>query len=344
MLERLVQKIFIAIVKQDNGYEVATLSVKKKKTLFKERHRFEGDTPSAAMKRQVHEMAGLSPIFYISTLNMQSNQGAYEGCSIPMDANGVERIGVKTLCRDKQWTQYSGVDELNKLNYEYESFGLDFIFSPFSIIEHFFADKIKEGFALYALAAEGTLTLAIIDQGKVEYAQHTVLAQNNAKSDAVKELDLPMGEAEEEIDVGGIRLDDIEMLEDLDIIDELDSLADIEDLNELEEITEFTEDQPTMEEKRMEYQQKGFSLKGALDGSHEDFQRFHVIQGVLDRFYNSDYCKNRFVETVFIADTKGESLDLKRFLEEELFLNVLVRHVDLCDEINALALLEEEGL
>lgn len=343
MLERLVQKIFIAIVKLDSGYDVVTLSVKKKKPLFKERHHFEEDTPSPAMKRHVHEMAGLSPIFYISTLNMQPNQGAYEGCSIPVDANGIERIGVKTLCRDKQWTQYSGVDELNKLAYEYESFGLDFIFSPFSILEHFFADKTNEGFALYVLAAEGAVTLAIMDQGKVEYAQHTLLVQST-KGDIAKELDLPIDATEEEMDVGGIHLDDIEMLEDLDIIDELDSLADIEDLNELEEITEFTEDQPTMEEKRMEYQQRNFSLKGALDGSHEDFQRFTVIQSVLERFYNSNQCKNRFVETVFIADTKGESIDLKRFLEEELFLNVLVRHIDLCDEVNALSLLEEEGL
>ncbi len=343
MLERLVQKIFIAIVKQDSGYEVATQSVKKKKTLFKERHHFEGKELSAAMKRHIHEMMALSPIFYISTLNLQANQGAYEGCSHPIDANGIERIGVKTLCRDKQWTQYAGVDELNTLMYEYENVGLDFIFSPFSILEHFFADKMSEGFALYALAAEGTLSIAIIDKGKVEYAHHSLLTQTK-KEQSVSELELPISEADEEIDVGGIRLDEIEMLEDLDIIDELDSLADIEDLNELEEITEFTEDQPTMEEKRMEYQQRSFSLKGVLDGSHEDFQRFNLIQGALDRFYNSDQCKNRFVETVFIADTKGESADLKRFLEEELFLNVLVRHIDLCDEVNALALLEEEEL
>jgi hypothetical protein len=57
-----------------------------------------------------------------------------------------------------------------------------------------------------------------------------------------------------------------------------------------------------------------------------------------------DECRSRFVETVCIADSQGGSEELKRYLEEELFLNVLVRKVDVIESIHALAIQEEEGL
>jgi hypothetical protein len=50
------------------------------------------------------------------------------------------------------------------------------------------------------------------------------------------------------------------------------------------------------------------------------------------------------VETIYVADGYGSGTELKRYLEEELFLNVLIRHIDVADEVIALAMLEEEGL
>ena len=64
----------------------------------------------------------------------------------------------------------------------------------------------------------------------------------------------------------------------------------------------------------------------------------------LQRFYQSDECQNRFIETVCIADGGNGGDELKRYLEEELFLNVLVRRVNICEGVNALAQLEEENL
>jgi hypothetical protein len=140
---------------------------------------------------------------------------------------------------------------------------------------------------------------------------------------------------------GLINLDDIEGLEDLDIIDDLDSLSDIDDLNELEEVYEFSEDMPTSEEKRLSREDS--MIKGTMDDSAEDYEHFNYIQKTLQQFYSTEECRDRFVETVCIANSKGRSEELKRYLEEELFLNVLIRKIDVLETINALAIQEEEG-
>lgn len=346
MLERLFQKIFVSIVHVEDGHEVLTVALKNKKVLYKEQRHFEGDEPSRLMNRYIQEAVDVSPIYYISTLNTQAHQGAHAGCANNKKTQHSDDTRVSEVCRNKKWTLYASFDDLHSLTYEYNAIGLDFIFSPFSILEHSFADKIKETFALYAFSMPGLFTIAIFDNGTLEYAHH----YTNQKSSDMEEtsgeamgIDFSSNIVEEEEDRDGlINLDDIEGLEDLDIIDDLDSLSDIDDLNELEEVHEFSEDMPTSEEKRLS--REHMMIKEEIDGSAEDYQHFSYIQKTLHQFYSMDECRNRFLETVCIADSKGTSDELKRYLEEELFLNVLVRKVNVIETINALAMQEEEGL
>jgi len=345
VLERLFQKIFVSIVPDDQGHEVLTVALKNKKILYKERRHFEGSEPSSSMNRYIQEAIDPSPIYYISTMNAYPHQGAYEGCLTKGKTQHNDDTQVRELCRDKKWTFYASLDDLHSLTYKYSTVGVDFIFSPFSILEYAFADKIKDGFALYAFSMQNLFTIAIFDAGILEYAHHysyqnITAAENSAEASS---LDFTSPMAENYEDDGLINLDDIEGLEDLDIIDDLDSLSDIDDLDELEEVHEFSEDMPTSEEKR-QGKEHSFLIKGDMDGSAEDYQRFNYIQKTLNQFYSLEACRNRFVETVCIADSQGGNEELKRYLEEELFLNVLVRKVDVLETINSLAILEEEGL
>jgi len=346
VLERLFQKIFVSIVPADQGHEVLTVALKKNKILYKERRHFEGSEPSTSMNRYIQEVVDVSPIYYISTLNVNSHQGAYEGCLRKGKTQHNDDRQISEICRDKKWTFYASLDELHALTYEYSTVGLDFIFSPFSILEYTFADKVKDGFALYAFSMPGLFTIAIFDAGILEYAHHYSYQKTTDVQDESAEassLDFTSPTVENYDDDGLINLDDIEGLEDLDIIDDLDSLSDIDDLDELEEVHEFSEDMPTSEEKRLS-KENSFLIKGEMDNSAEDYQRFTYIQKTLNQFYSMEACRNRFVETVCIADSQGGSEELKRYLEEELFLNVLVRKIDVLETINALAILEEEGL
>lgn len=346
MLERLFQKIFVSIVPVEDGHEVLSVVLKNKKVLYKEKRHFEGSEPSKNMNRYIQEMIDPSPIYYISTINTLSHQGAHKGCAKGKTQHN-DDTKISEVCRNKNWTLYASLDDLHALTYEYHTVGLDFIFSPFSILEHSFADKMNDMFALYVFAMPGLFTVAIFQGDKLEYAHHYARKKTSPEDDALPEASAmdfgsPVDEQEEENE-GLISLDDIEGLEDLDIIDDFDSLGDIDDLNELEEVHEFSEDMPTNEEKRLG-REHSFMIKGDMDSSAEDYERFGYIQKTLQQFYSMDECLNRFIETVCIADSKGGSEELKRYLEEELFLNVLVRKVDVSETINALAILEEEGL
>jgi hypothetical protein len=344
VLERLFQKIFVSIVPIADGHEVLTVAVKNKKIIYREQRHFEGDEPSAAMNRYIQEAVDPSPIFYISTIDTQPYQGAYVGCLGKGKTQHIDDTRVSEVCRNKKWTYYASLDGLHALTYQYHTVGLDFIFSPFSLLEHAFEDKMKGTFALYAFSMPGLFTVAIFDGDTLEYAHHYAHKNGTAEeaNAYTSDTDFASNIVEEEEKDGLINLDDIEGLEDLDIIDDLDSLSDIDDLNELEEVHEFSEDMPTTEEKRLSKEHS--LIKGSMDSSAEDYQRFHYIQKTLNQFYSMEECRNRFVETVCIADSQGASDELKRYLEEELFVNVLVRKVDVIETISALAMKEEEGL
>lgn len=346
MLERLFQKIFVSIVPVVDGHEVLTVALKKNKVIYKEKRHFEGVEPSNAMNRYIQEAIDPSPIYYISTINTQPHQGAHSGCANKGKTQHSDETKVSEVCRNKNWTLYASLDDLHELTYAYHTVGLDFIFSPFSILEHTFGDKMHETFALYAFSMPGLFSVAIFEGNKLEYAHHYSDKKSAVQEDVVEASAMEFtshADEEEDTEEGLIHLDDIEGLEDLDIIDDLDTLSDIDDLNELEEVHEFSEDMPTNEEKRLS-RENSFMIKGDLDSSAEDYQRFSYIQKTLQQFYSMTECRNRFVETVCIADSQGGSEELKRYLEEELFLNVLVRKVDVIETINALAILEEEGL
>lgn len=346
MLERLFQKIFVSIVPVADGHEVLSVALKNKKVLYKEKRHFEGAEPSNAMNRYIQEVIDPSPIYYISTINTQPHQGAHEGCLNKGKTQHSDDTKVSEVCRNKKWSLYASLDDLHALTYEYHTVGLDFIFSPFSILEHSFADKLKDTFALYAFSMPGLFTVAIFQGDKLEYAHHYSDKKSPGQEDVLEASAMNFAshlEEEEDESDGLIHLDDIEGLEDLDIIDDLDSLSDIDDLNELEEVHEFSEDMPTSEEKRLG-REHSFAIKGNMDSSAEDYQRFGYVQKTLNQFYGMPECRNRFIETVCIADSQGGSEELKRYLEEELFLNVLVRKVDVIETISALAILEEEGL
>jgi hypothetical protein len=344
VIERFYRKIFIAIVEDGGVSDIRVVAQKRKKILYKESRRFEGDHSVKDVASYLRKYLEESPLHYVAVLNNDVKQGALVGCSEYMADEMEEIIGMKTLCREGKWLLYSTHRELDLLADRYKSIGLDFIFSPFSVLEHFFADKIKGGFALYALGQKDSFSIALFEEGRLEYAHHYPMAEKSVLGieNEITLSGFTEGMKDEEEIERGINLDDIESLDDLDILEELDDLGDIEDLDTIEEIAEFSEDELTYEERKVS--SFGNNMKLEMDRFNNDYRRFELIQRTLIRFYGSDQCHNRFVETVYIADAYGGGSELKRYLEEELFLNVIVRHIDVADEVIALSMIEKEGL
>ncbi|MBD3809163.1 MAG: hypothetical protein IE884_01375 [Sulfuricurvum sp.] len=338
MIEWLYRKIFIAIVSDRDGYDVRAIALKQNKVLQKEAKRFDGENAFEEMHKFLRKQMDDTPLHYIALLNSDPHQGAISGCSLHNIDH--ELSGAKTLCRNQKWLLHTSLSEIDALKKRFSEVGIDYLFSPFSIIEHFFHDKISTGLALYALAQKDSFSVAIFDEGILEFAHHYPLHVPSEETN--ENIDGAIGFTvgiEEEVEKG-IDLDEIESLDDLDIIDELDGLSDIEDLDSLEEIAEFSEDEPTLEEKRSSALSAN-TTKSEMDRFGDDYLRFELIQKTLKTFYVSEQCRNRFIETVYIADGYGSGSELKSYLEEELFLNVLIRRIDLGDEVIALAMSED---
>lgn len=345
MIKRFYRKIFVAIVQDGGKYDVRVVAKKQKKLLYKESRVFEGTSAHEDIRVYLRKYLEESPLHYVALLNPAHKQGALSGCKHHHEDDTEELSGAKTLCQNEEWLLYSSLRELESIQMQYKTIGLDFIFSPFSVLEHFFRDKTDGDFALYALAQKDSFSIALFEDGKLEYARHYPMQEKNGLSieDESSTIGFSVGIKEEDEADKGISLDDIESLDDLDILEELDDLSDIEDLDSLEEIAEFSEDEPTFEEKRIVFP-RGSEIKNEMDKFNNDYRRFELIQRTLAHFYGGEQCRNRFVETVYIADAYGSGAELKRYLEEELFLNVLIRHIDLADEVTALAMAEEEEM
>lgn len=339
MIGWLYRKYFVAIVPNGERYDVSVAAYRQKKRLFKETKHFEGEFSAEEIARFVKKYSEETPFCYVAVLNSDPHQGALEGCSIH-DINDEEEISsVRTLCRKQKWMLYTAESELESLQRRYAKTGLDFIFSPFSVIERFFADKIGGKLALYVLAQKDSLSIAFFEEGKLEFAHYSTMHRMEGETTAEAGGIIGFSVGDEEDRSRGINLDDIETLEDLEIIDDLDDLSNIEDLDTLEEIVEFSEDGPMLEEKRSSLFH-GKETKEENDGFNDDFYRFELIEKTLARFYGGEHCRNRFIETVYIADGYGSSNELKRYLEDELFVSVMIRKIDLGEEVISLSLHE----
>ncbi len=76
---------------------------------------------------------------------------------------------------------------------------------------------------------------------------------------------------------------------------------------------------------------------------NEDYQRFSLIQTSVAHFYKDEKYESTFLENIYIADAVGVSGDLKKYLEEEMFLNVYIKETKIDAEVCKLAK-EELGL
>ena len=136
---------------------------------------------------------------------------------------------------------------------------------------------------------------------------------------------------EEEIDLtaedNSINLEDI----DVDEIDELEEFGDIEDLDAIEDIDEFAEIKDEVQNVTQEVKEE--YLPEDDTGFNDDYQRFSLIQDAIRDYYKDDRYNSKFIENIYIADSIGVSSDLKRYLEEEMFLNVYIRQIDLSAEV-----------
>ena len=287
---------------------------------------------STEMEEYIAEFTKESPFFYISILDNSISQGAIPTCSKQNIPLYYDLSSSEYKCQDNKWIYYTAKNDLYELEKIYSKVGIDFIFSPFTVLSHFFKDKIDSYLAMFILVEEDAVTLSIFDNSELLFGEYLVM-EKGIESDELlidEDDDMDLSMEEESID-----LDDIDAIDD---IDELDDFGDIADLDSIEDIDEFS-DAKDIEEELAETLEDESPIKEE-DGFSEDYQIFSLIQSSVKSFYNNNKYSSVFIENVYIGDSVGVSSDLKKYLEEEMFLNVYIRQLDLAAEVCEIAKME----
>jgi hypothetical protein len=277
-----------------------------------------------------------SPFYYISILDTSVSQGAIPTCSKNQLGRYHDVSSCEYRCFRDKWSYFTSQSDLYVLEKQYKQIGLDFIFSPFVLMANFFKDKIDSHLAMFVLVEENYLSLAIFDNSELLFAKHLDV-RNHKDEESVLVYEDDVNDLNFELD-DGIDLEDISAIDNMDAMDDF---GNIEDLDTLEEIDEFS-DSKDLEE---EFYEAGTSLSNSSSagGISEDYHRFLLIQNSVKRFYADDKYDGKFVESVYIADGCGISSDLKGYLEEEMFLSVYVRKIDLAMQVCEMAKAELES-
>ena len=324
LFEKLYLKVFVNIVIYRSHTVVYIELCNTKTTVQSIEESFQTVKLNNKVYEFISEYIKESPYYYISILDASSTQGAIHTCKSAQMERYFDKETSKYKCYNDRWAFYTSKSELTRLQQEYKEIGLDFVFSPFVLLANFFKDKINTHLAMFILIEENYITLSVFDNSELLFAKHLDM-QNSHESD---ELLMDDG-SDEELDLD---IDSSIDLEDVDVMDDLDDFGDIEDLDSIGEIDEFAEDEEIQENTNDAEEDDAESGE-----FNEDYQRFSLIQSAINRFYKDDTYNSKFIEDTYIADGVGISGDLKRYLEEEMFLSVYVRNLDLCVEVCELA-------
>lgn len=344
VFERLYLKVYVGIVIKLERIEIVIELVKGDKVKERITETFKREPKYTRVQKFMTPYLDETPFHYIAFLNPVEIQGALPTCLRREAAEFTDLSTSITLCQDQRWMVYADKPSLDAFKKEYRSIGVDLVFSPFLVIRQFFHDKVFGELALFVLIEDERVSVCVFDQGDLLFAEYLSM------DDAVEDSLLIEGDDEMaaglDLDLDDLDLDDGIDLDDLDAIEDLDGLDDlqaIEDLDALEEIEEFSDKRSNMVEDREKTTQvETKDTKVTLDAFDDDFKRFGLIQGSLQHYYSDGRYKSHFIESIYLADSCEVSDDLKHYLEEELFLKVYIRRIDLAAEIVDLAKKEVE--
>lgn len=340
LLESLYLKVFINIIVESSSTTIYVEIHSKNKEVSHIKNVFPTTKLTEEIYEFVMEYTKESPYYYISFLDTSKEQGALPSCDRNKLSFYKDLATSEYKCMNKEWSIYTSKTELYALERKYEDIGIDFIFSPFVVLTKFFKDKIDKHLAMFALIEDSSISIAVFDNSELLYAEYLDM-DVDVDTDKIVLEDL---DDDKDIDLG--LDDDSIVLDDMDVDDELEDFSDIEDLDSLEDIDEFSEGKDLEEELyESEFEEHSVSVEARDDDQHftEDYQKFSLIQNAFNHFYKDPKYEGKFIENIYIADNTKVSSDLKRYLEEEMFLNVYIRNIDLGAAICELAK-EELGL
>jgi len=232
-----------------------------------------------------------------------------------MAEQGIDMSIVKYVCK-KNFSTYISIMDLEEDNLLFKPFQLDYLYSPFFIIDE--VRSFYSGIVLVALHRQNRLYISIYKDDVLLYADNVIISG---------------GDFEDSIDMSG---DDAVEMDDADF--DLNDLGDFEDeLDGLDELDDFDSDMEAVEEEAADDKEGFDSIKEDEIESDDELREYDLrvheaLKATISHFYSNEKIESDFVERIQIIDTMALSDNLFELVEDELFCEVDVKHIDLHKE------------
>jgi hypothetical protein len=331
LFESLYNKIFVNIIVGRSKTTIYIEECKKDKVINSDTRVFDITHVDAKMDEYIKSYIKDTPYFYISILDDSESQGVIPTCDKQSMSIYKNIESLKVRCFNEKWAYYTSKTELYLLTKKYEQIGIDFVFSPFVILADFFKDKIDSTLAAYALIEDNIISLAVFNNSKLLYGESLDLQSIYEHDDVL----VDNSHDEENIDIDdGIDLEGVDAFDEIEALDDFGNIEDLDSIGEIDDFDEVASEGVQDDELDIDEESEPSKLDDDMESlGGEDYNKFILIQESLSRFYKDSRYESEFIEHIYIANSTHGGSALKRYLEEEMFLSVYVRHIDLSLEL-----------
>lgn len=353
-IQRFYAHVYINIILEHKYCEVYVYIEKKGVVKEQALERFETqnfEVPKEAIA-YIELQERKSPFSYISILNTQLDQGAKKGCS---KEHTHDQVLLCTGSKEHPWSVYAKADTLLSLQKRFKGSGVDYIFSPFLFISWFFLQTANNKAQMFIFSLETTMSVAVFQNNQLIFAKQLSIETDDAfetenleeelSIDALDDVSMDNDDVMLDLDMEiGVHASDGEHLDDLDVLDDLsvdggDDLDDLDDLDNVDELESFDEHSLDDDEGSLLDESKT-----SLTGFTKNFKRFEQISRVIHDFYANDDIETSFIENIYIASKLDNHNDLKGYLEDELFVDVVLEVININDQFINLVRKEVQGV
>ena len=287
---------FLALIVEEKRCKVKQRVIKGDELLFVEESTFEIESKDKLSNEVIDYVNGLQseyPHTYISLFLNTLGQGVIPTCDKEaLKKFSVDKDKVKTVCVKDKYLIYGTLIDIKWADKTFSDIGLDFVFSPFLILDYFIKKDIDDedieidSIMLYVLNTGNALTVMIMKEDNLLFGSFF----NIAKDENLLYTDY------------GENSDDI--FAELDFVEDDELL--IENLMDLEDIPSFENSESA----------------GNIELSEQDERFVKYLSAALKEFYSNDLYESDFIQSLRIFDDIHINPNILKYLQNELLLDV----------------------
>jgi len=181
-LEPLLAKVYITLIPTNVGTLLYGELRKNNKTLKRfDQQLFEDKNELFEALRRLKRESALS---YVAFLESESTHGLVTN-EVVEDLSSIEIVNIANA-----FELYMGKDDLHARQQQFKNIGLDFIFSPFSLLYDFYEESIYHNDGLYLLIEDESIISAVMKNGVMLFSEQLFMQESLHLLDKTKITDV----------------------------------------------------------------------------------------------------------------------------------------------------------